>query len=117
MPRYDDAYVLECLQDMEEWRVPESRWRQISLALDRLSDALASGEAQALRSAVDDIEYYGAVRARNELGPKCVDADDSTKELRAALVVELSLRTQSSTTGGPAAADGSAQRPAPPRPA
>ncbi|MGH3566596.1 MAG: CATRA system-associated protein [Pseudonocardia sp.] len=55
--------ALDVLRDALEWRLTEARWGSVAAAVGALVAALRSGDVDAFREAVSDLELAGPVRA------------------------------------------------------
>ncbi len=64
-PLDDDvrADALDVLTDALQWRLTEARWAAIRTVVDALAAAVHTGDAEAVRTAVADLELLGPVRA------------------------------------------------------
>jgi hypothetical protein len=55
--------ALDVLSDVYHWRLPSTRWTQVSTAMRALETALAAQDVAAVRAATADLELCGPVRA------------------------------------------------------
>jgi hypothetical protein len=55
--------ALDVLRDALTWRLEPARWAVVAQRVDALAVAVAAGDAEAVRAAVDDLERAGPVRA------------------------------------------------------
>jgi hypothetical protein len=56
------ADLLDVLDDVTQWRLASQRWQQVYDLLGAITDALASGDIDALRVATGELELAGPVR-------------------------------------------------------
>ncbi|WP_107655633.1 CATRA system-associated protein [Nocardia suismassiliense] len=66
VPPLDDETrddILDVLSDLAEWRLPPPRGAYVAQAVDALTEAVANGDALAVREAIDEVELMGPVRA------------------------------------------------------
>jgi len=55
--------ALAVLHDALQWRLTDARWGAVAQAVHAVAEALQSGNADAFRAAVYDLELAGPVRA------------------------------------------------------
>jgi hypothetical protein len=72
--------ALAVLQDALEWRLTGPRWAAVAEAVEAVTSALRTGDVEALRAAVYDLELAGPVRATGFGDTPVVDAPEPVRE-------------------------------------
>jgi hypothetical protein len=83
------ADARDVLTDALQWRLTAARWTAISGLVDKLAAAVRSGDVEAVRTAVADLELLGPVRATPVGAVPVVPAPERVREEINELVPEL----------------------------
>lgn len=84
------ADALDALAKVPAWQLSSPRWDQVGVILDRMTAALAAGDAPAVRDAVIDLELSGPLRIEPVGARPRTGMPDQVVERRDKLVHTLS---------------------------
>jgi hypothetical protein len=84
--------AVDVLRDALAWRLPPARWAAVAAAVDALSVAVRTGDMEAVRAAVAELELAGPVRAISFGETPVVEAPAPVREEINALVCALDGR-------------------------
>jgi CATRA-Associated Small Protein len=83
------ADALDVLHDTLQWRLVERRWTSVATVVAELARALRSGDVEAVRTSVYELELSGPVRATLVGDTPTVDAPEQVRVEINTLIFEL----------------------------
>jgi hypothetical protein len=112
---FDDetkADALDVLNDLLEWQLAAQRWERVERIVDALAEALAAGDADALREATAELEVAGPVRITRIGATPQIPAPERVRDVANHLVHVLGgappppVAPPTDSTGGPGGGGG-----------